>query len=141
MPAGFDFGTMRTSVFRVNTTGCVQRPFCHNCCGNAVFADAKTSAGAPSWICAARVFEPANEVARAQMCAVVSAQTLDLAGADDSLVVRVAGRLDPPLAVPTAQGVDADAERLRGFRRGVVRLRHQLVYRPSTSEACAIASA
>jgi len=26
-----------------------------------VFADAKTSAGAPSWICTASVFEPANE--------------------------------------------------------------------------------
>ena len=61
MPAGFDFGTIRTSAFRVKTTGCEQRPFWKSCCGRVVFAEANTSAGAPSWICAASVFEPPNE--------------------------------------------------------------------------------
>ena len=45
MPAGFDFGTTITSVFRVKTTGFEQRPFCVELFGSVMFADAKTSAG------------------------------------------------------------------------------------------------
>jgi hypothetical protein len=54
-------GTTITSVFRVNTTGLLQSPFAFSCCGSVMFAEAKTSAGAPCWIWAASVFEPANE--------------------------------------------------------------------------------
>src|SRR5690242_13470625 len=61
MPAGFDFGTTMTSVFRVNTTGFEHSPFAFSCAGSVVFADAKASTGAPSWICAASALEPANE--------------------------------------------------------------------------------
>jgi hypothetical protein len=61
MRAGFAFGTMSTSALRVNTTGFVHRPFACSRLGSVVFADAKTSAGAPCWICAASVFEPPNE--------------------------------------------------------------------------------
>jgi hypothetical protein len=48
-------------VLRVKTTGFEQRPFSATCCGSVMFADAKTSAGAPCWICAASVFEPPKE--------------------------------------------------------------------------------
>jgi hypothetical protein len=41
-----------------------------------------------------------------------AAQAVDLLRRDDAPVARVAFRLDPPLAVPAAQGVEADAERL-----------------------------
>ena len=61
MPAGFDFGTTITSVLRVNTTGFEQSPFAYSWFGSVMFAEAKTSAGAPCWICAASVFEPPNE--------------------------------------------------------------------------------
>src|SRR5436189_2486120 len=59
--AGFDFGATMTSVFRVNTTGAEQRFFVWSCAGSVMFADAKRSAGAPCWICAASVFDPPNE--------------------------------------------------------------------------------
>ena len=49
------------SSFRVNTTGFSTRPCSYSCSGSFVFAEAKTSAGAPCWICAASMFEPENE--------------------------------------------------------------------------------
>src|SRR5581483_320864 len=61
MFAGFDFGTTITSVLRVKLTGLSTRPFRKSCAGIVVFADAKTSAGAPFAICVASAFEPANE--------------------------------------------------------------------------------
>ena len=61
MFAGFDFGTTITSVLRVKTTGFEQRPFAIELRGNVVFAEANTSAGAPSVIWAASAFEPPNE--------------------------------------------------------------------------------
>src|SRR4029077_10085956 len=61
MPAGFDFGTTTTSVLRVKTTGWEQSPRENSCAGRVVFAEAKTSAGAPSVIWAASAFEPPNE--------------------------------------------------------------------------------
>src|SRR5436190_14161582 len=61
MPAGFDFGTTTTSVLRVKTTGFSTTPDAESCAGNVVFADAKTSAGAPFVIWVARPFEPPNE--------------------------------------------------------------------------------
>src|SRR5581483_2692690 len=59
--AGFDFGTTITSVLRVKTTGFSTTPCAKSCAGSVVFADAKTSAGAPFVICVASAFEPANE--------------------------------------------------------------------------------
>src|SRR5689334_16300114 len=59
--AGFDFGTTITSVFQVKTTGFSTTPFAKSCAGSVVFADAKTSAGAPFVICVASAFDPANE--------------------------------------------------------------------------------
>src|SRR6266849_1512499 len=61
MPAGFDFGTTMTSVLRVKSTGFSTRPCAKSIAGIVVFAEAKTSAGAPFAICVASVFEPANE--------------------------------------------------------------------------------
>src|SRR6266436_8669984 len=61
MPAGFDVGTTSTSRFRVKMTGFCTRPFANNCSGIVVFAEAKTSAGAPCVICAASVLEAPNE--------------------------------------------------------------------------------
>ena len=61
MLAGFDFGTITVSLFLVNTTGFEQSLSLYSCSGRVMFAEAKTSAGAPSRICAASVFEPANE--------------------------------------------------------------------------------
>src|SRR5579871_675590 len=61
MPPGLDLGTTITSVLRVKSTGCSIRPFANSCAGIVVFADANTSAGAPSVICAASVLDPANE--------------------------------------------------------------------------------
>jgi len=61
IPAGFDFGTMRTSVLWVSTYGLVTRPLAYSCSGIVRFADAKMSAGAPWVICAASVLEPPNE--------------------------------------------------------------------------------
>ncbi len=59
--AGFAVGTTITSVLRVNTTGCEQSPLLKSCVGRVRFADANTSAGAPSAIFAASAFEPPNE--------------------------------------------------------------------------------
>ena len=59
--AGFFVGTMTTSLLRVKTTGFEQSLLSYSCCGRAMLAEAKTSAGAPCWIWAASVFEPANE--------------------------------------------------------------------------------
>ena len=59
--AGFERGTIRTSVLLVNTTGFEHKPSPYSSIGIFMFADANTSAGAPCRICAARVFEPANE--------------------------------------------------------------------------------
>ena len=61
MFAGFAFGTITTSVFRVKTTGFEQSLASYSCRGRAVFAEAKTSAGAPCWICVASMLEPAKE--------------------------------------------------------------------------------
>src|SRR3954467_3041723 len=61
MSAGFDLGTTTTSALRVKTTGFEQRPFAWSCFGRAVFAEAKTSAGAPCWICAASWVDPPEE--------------------------------------------------------------------------------
>ena len=55
------FGTTITSAFRVNTTGDAHSLSAWSSAGSAVFADAKTSAGAPCWICAASMFDPPNE--------------------------------------------------------------------------------
>ena len=60
MFAGFAFGTTTTSVLRVKTTGFEHRPFENSWFGSVMFAEAKTSAGAPCVICAASVFEPPN---------------------------------------------------------------------------------
>src|SRR5581483_11779011 len=61
MLAGFDFGKTITSALRVKTIGVEHAPFAYSCAGSVMFAEAKTSAGAPSWIWDARAFEPANE--------------------------------------------------------------------------------
>jgi hypothetical protein len=61
MWAGFDRGTTITSWLRVKTTGFEQRPSAYSPLGSVMLADAKTSAGAPSRICAASVFDPPNE--------------------------------------------------------------------------------
>ena len=61
MPAGFDVGTTSTSRLRVKTTGFCTSPFANSCAGIVVFAEANTSAGAPRVICAASVFDAANE--------------------------------------------------------------------------------
>jgi len=58
MCAGFDFGTIRMSALRVNTTGFSTIPSPYSFCGSAVFAEAKTSAGAPCSIWVASMFEP-----------------------------------------------------------------------------------
>ena len=52
---------MSTSRLRVKMTGFSTRPFAKSWSGIVVFAEAKTSAGAPCVICVASVFEPANE--------------------------------------------------------------------------------
>ena len=57
---GFDLGTTTTSVFRVKTTGLEHRPFANSWFGSVMFAEAKTSAGAPCVICAASAFDPPN---------------------------------------------------------------------------------
>ena len=44
---GFDFGTTTTSVFRVKTTGFEHSPLEYSWFGSVMFAEAKTSAGAP----------------------------------------------------------------------------------------------
>ena len=61
MAAGFDVGTTSTSRFRVKTTGFCTSPFAKSCLGIVVFAEAKTSAGAPCVICAASVLDAPNE--------------------------------------------------------------------------------
>src|ERR1700688_1458315 len=61
MLAGLAFGTTITSVLRVKLTGCATTPFAYNWAGIVVFAEANTSAGAPSVICAASVFDPPKE--------------------------------------------------------------------------------
>ena len=61
MFAGFDFGTTITSVLRVKLTGLSTKPCWKSSAGMSVFAEAKTSAGAPLRICVASAFEPANE--------------------------------------------------------------------------------
>src|SRR4051794_21315244 len=61
MPRGFDDGTTTTSVLRVKTTGFEQSPFALSWFVRVMLAEAKTSAGAPCWICADSMFEPANE--------------------------------------------------------------------------------
>ena len=45
----------------MKTTGLEQKPSSYSACGSVVFAEAKTSAGAPWRIWAASVFEPPNE--------------------------------------------------------------------------------
>ena len=45
----------------MKTTGFCTSPFANSCAGIVVFADANTSAGAPSVIWAASVFDAANE--------------------------------------------------------------------------------
>ena len=45
----------------MKTIGCEQRFRVNSCAGSVVFAEAKTSAGAPCVICAASAFEPPNE--------------------------------------------------------------------------------
>src|SRR5580765_88476 len=59
--AGFELGTTITSVFRVKTTGFEHVPLALSWLGSVMFAEAKTSAGAPCRICAASVFEPPKE--------------------------------------------------------------------------------
>ena len=54
-------GTTITSVLRLKTFGFEQSPRAWSRSGSVVFAEAKTSAGAPCWICAASVFDPPNE--------------------------------------------------------------------------------
>src|SRR5689334_20793485 len=61
MRAGFDFGTTMTRALRVKVTGLSTIPCAWSCAGMLVFAEAKTSAGAPFVICVASAFEPANE--------------------------------------------------------------------------------
>ena len=61
MFAGFALGTITTSLFRVKTTGFEQSLASLSCRGRVMFAEAKTSAGAPCLICAARAFEPPKE--------------------------------------------------------------------------------
>ena len=60
IPAGLPFGTMITSLFVANVTGFVTMPALYSACGASGLAAAKTSAGAPSRIWAARVSEPAK---------------------------------------------------------------------------------
>ena len=45
----------------MNTTGFEQKPSVYSASGSVVFAEAKTSAGAPCRIWAASAFDPANE--------------------------------------------------------------------------------
>src|SRR5215475_1322317 len=61
MFAGFERGTITTSVFRVKTTGFEQKWSLYSASGRVMFAEAKTSAGAPCLICAASALEPPNE--------------------------------------------------------------------------------
>jgi hypothetical protein len=61
MCAGFDRGTISAIAFRAKTTGVEQSLLLWRLVGSVMFAEAKTSAGAPSLICAASAFEPANE--------------------------------------------------------------------------------
>src|ERR1051326_6134859 len=60
MCAGFAFGTTTTSAFSANTTGFEHKRLAYSRFGRVMFAEAKTSAGAPWVICAASVFEPPN---------------------------------------------------------------------------------
>src|SRR5690242_18845863 len=61
IPAGLEVGTTSTSLLVVNTLGFSTSPAAKSAFGNDVFADAKTSAGAPRRTCAARASEPAKE--------------------------------------------------------------------------------
>ena len=45
----------------MSTTGFEQSPFAYSWFGSVMLAEAKTSAGAPCWICAESVFDPPNE--------------------------------------------------------------------------------
>ena len=61
IPAGLLFGTTITSLFRVKLTGLPTWPDAKRFAGLVVFADRKTSAGAPFLICVASVPELPNE--------------------------------------------------------------------------------
>ncbi len=61
MWAGFELGTTITSLLRVKTIGLEQKPSWNSPFGRVMFAEAKTSAGAPCRICAASAFEPPKE--------------------------------------------------------------------------------
>ena len=63
--------------------------------------------------------------------AVGSADPLDLGRRDDTAVALVAARLDPAVAIPAPDRVDADTERTGGLADRVLLLRHCL--EPSTA--------
>src|ERR671923_2654330 len=61
MCRGFERGTISTIAFRAKAAGFAHSLSLLRLVGSAMFAEANTSAGAPSLICAARALEPANE--------------------------------------------------------------------------------
>src|SRR6266498_1544675 len=104
MFAGLARGTITTRAFRVKTTGFEQSLSAYSCRGRAMFAEAKTSAGAPWRICAARVLEPANEY-RAAGAILGKAFVRDAAAYTVSVAFEDRGTSGCAEAAPTASGV------------------------------------
>ena len=117
IPAGFDFGTTITSVLRVKLTGLSTKPCGNSSAGMSVFAEAKTSAGAPFRICVASAFEPANEY----VCVLSIAGKTSVSDAAANTVTDTVALVDfaaaPPLTSPAQRTTMASSATARVLER------------------------